>query len=827
MEEIKYQRHFITKFQGTLFIGLLFGMLLSFNVWAQKPVIKVDLNFNGRNELEVHEPGYIAWPFKTGSDSRTFEGIKVTIKGDYTSNWYKAGVQAPFWARLVNDGLVANNSVELIISGLPQGNHSLLTLHNTFDKLENNTFAPINIYVDGKLLVNNLIQSNRAEHTIKAQTAYLNLKAETGKPIVVRFEVDPTSAASLKRLVLNGFEINTPNVKKQARMPMPIDGDEHVDAGNNIMLKWSPAPNVVSHDIYLGKAKNAVANASHSSSEYKGNLKDTSYQVENLYSRNTYYWRIDEIDANGAITKGNVWYFRPAQLAFPGAEGYGRFALGGRGGKVVHVTNLNDSGPGSLREAVGNDIGPRTIVFDVSGIIKLESRMVINQPYVTVAGQTAPGKGITITSAPLGLTGNDGIVRFIRVRVGAGRTFDGMGLTGANHSIIDHCSISWTIDEGFSSRGAHNISLQRTLISEALNVANHGKYEKGKMHGYGATIGGDVGSFHHNLLAHNYGRNWSLGGGVDGNGFYLGRMDLRNNVVYNWGQRTTDGGARQVNFVNNYYKPGAATTFFYALKAQHEAYGGGKQQFYFSGNVMPGHFNENNQEKGRTIQGKVDYETYVNAPFFPSYVTTHTAEEAYKNVLSDVGSNQPIFDNHDIRIVKETLDSTYTYKGSKSGLPGMPDTHTDVGGWEEYPEVKREANWDTDKDGLPDWWEKIHKLNINSKKGDFSDANADPDQDGFTHLDVYLDWMANPHYFVANGETLKIDLKQLFRGYTKNPVYTVKNVGNGKVDLTENGIIAQFTSNQIGLASAEFIVTDKDGSSMIRKVGFYIANLDK
>jgi hypothetical protein len=811
--------------QRVLFAGLLCGLLPSSEVLAQNPVVRVDLNFNGRNEGEVHEPGYFPWAVGAGkSESRTFEGIKVELKGTFTSDWYKAGVQAPSYAKWVNDGLVSDGPVELVISGLPDGNHSLLTVHNTFEKLENNTSAPLDIYVDGKLVTDNLVPSNRAEHTIRSQMAYLSLNAKSGKAVVVRFEVDPRSNASIKRVVLNGFEINTADIKKQARMPVPIDGDEHVDLGKTMQLKWSPAPNIVSHEVYFGANKKAVAAADHSSPEYKGNHSGTSFQVENLYSMNTYYWRVDEKGADGKLVKGNVWYFRPAQLAFPGAEGYGRFARGGRGGKVVHVTNLNDSGPGSLREAVSNDIGPRTIVFDVSGIIKLKDRMVINQPYVTLAGQTAPGKGITIAGAPLGLTGNDGVVRFVRVRVGAGRTFDGMGLTGANHSIIDHSSISWTIDEAFSSRGAHNISLQRTLISEALNIADHGKYEKGKMHGYGATIGGDIGSFHHNLLAHNYGRNWSLGGGVDGNGYYTGRLDIRNNVVYNWGQRTTDGGANEVNFVNNYYKPGAATSVFHALKAQHETYGGGKQQYYFAGNVMPGYFDESSQEKGRAIQGKVAYETYINTPFFPSHVTTHSAKEAYKNVLSDVGSNQPVFDDHDIRIVEETLAGTYKYKGSKSGLPGMLDTHQDAGGLENYPVQQREAGWDTDRDGLPDWWEKAHSLNPNSRSGDFSDSNADSDKDGFTNLDLYLDWMANPHYFLTTGEALDINLKQLFRGFTASPSYRVLNVENGKADLNGEGTIAQFSSGKPGLAHMTVSVSDNDGSSMNRKVGVYIAD---
>ena len=154
---------------------------------------------------------------------------------------------------------------------------------------------------------------------------------------------------------------------------------------------------------------------------------------------------------------------------------------------------------------------------------------------------------------------HDVIVRYIRVRPGniAGLTLDGMGMASTDHSIIDHCSISWTQDESFSSRAAKNITLQRTLISEALNVAGHKNYEKGKQHGYAASIGGDIGSFHHNLLAHCAGRNWSLAGGLDKAGRHTGRLDIRNNVVYNWGHRTTDGGVMQLNFVNNYYKPGA------------------------------------------------------------------------------------------------------------------------------------------------------------------------------------------------------------------------------------------------------------------------------
>ena len=516
--------------------------------------------------------------------------------------------------------------------------------------------------------------------------------------------------------------------------------------------------------------------------------------------------------------------FRPAQLAFPGAEGYGRFAVGGRGGKVIEVTNLNDSGPGSLRDAVDQSMGARTIVFNVSGNIKLASRLVVNQPYITIAGQTAPGEGITISRAPIGLTGNDGVIRFLKVRIGGGTTYDGMGLTGANHSIIDHCSISWTIDESFSSRGSHNITLQRTLISEALNVAGHDKYPVGKMHGFAATIGGDVGSFHHNLLAHNYGRNWSIGGGLNGDGYYTGRLDIRNNVVYNWGQRTTDGGANEVNFVNNYYKPGASTKYLFALNAQHEGVGKGKQQYYFVGNIMKGHFDEKNQDKGRTAtithNEKVNYETFVDKPFFQSYVNTQSAEAAYKDVLSDVGANQPFFDKHDVRIVDETLKGTFTFKGSKSGLGGMIDNEADAGGWPNFANEKRSSDWDTDHDGLPNWWEEAYGLNAKSSKDDFSEANSDADKDGFTQLDDYLDWMAKPHFFINSGGKVTLSAVDYFKGYEKKPVYTFSDVKNGKVVLKGKEI--QFTASEKGFASFTITVKDSDGDSMSRTINFFV-----
>src|SRR5262245_54412031 len=267
--------------------------------------------------------------------------------------------------------------------------------------------------------------------------------------------------------------------------------------------------------------------------------------------------RADELKSNPA---GSI-----RMLAFPTAEGYGRFAAGGRGGRVIEVTNLNDSGPGSLRAAVEAS-GPRTVVFNVSGLITLESRLIIRSTNsdLTIAGQTSPGKGICVRKYNVGMLGaHDVVVRYLRVRPGniSGTTLDGMGMASSDNCIIDHCSISWTIDEAFSSRGAKNITLQRTLISESLNPTGHG---------FAGSIGGDVGSFHHSLLANNAGRNWSLAGAVDTMNRHAGRLDVRNMVVYNWGHRTTDGGAREVNFVNNYYKPGPASDIKVYLRPQFE-----------------------------------------------------------------------------------------------------------------------------------------------------------------------------------------------------------------------------------------------------------------
>ena len=831
-------------FQKKRFVIML-AIAIPLSMYALQP-IKVDLNMAERSAKETNEPGYTPWIIQNGkTDQLRLDEVNLilTSTGDglLKSAWYKAGIGA---AQLVGDGVLVgdipagseNVCIELRIQGLPQGRHTLQTYHNQVDIPTDNTFAPMDIYFNGKLLKASLAPTVRAERNALAAKFYTDFTIIGNEDAVFEFKMVAHSGASNPSVVLSAFEIGTSNADMQAIWPVPAHCDEHVDADTGAFtLQWTAASGAVSHDVYFGTHLQKLETAGKSSPEYRGNQTATSCEVNGLYSMDAYYWRVDEIDANGTITKGNVWYFRPRQLAFRGAEGYGRFARGGRGGIVVKVTNLNNSGPGSLRDAIENPAYegiPRTILFDVSGRIALTGRLGVNKPYITLAGQTAPGKGICISGQSFGIGGvNDIVFRYLRLRVGSESTTDGMGQSGANHSIIDHCSISWSKDEATSSRNARNHTFQRCLISEPLNRAGHRNYPRGKSHGYAGSIGGDIGSYHHNLLVHCEGRNWSLAGGLDGGGYYQGKLDIFNNVIYNWGSRTTDGGAQQVNFVNNYYKPGVETTQLYALNAQWDGFPG-KQQYYCNGNIVEGVYEDLSNPLNACRSDAGNPEPWVDQPFFPSYATIHTAKEAYKHVLSDVGATLPMLDNHDKRVIRETLEKTWTYRGSydaPNGSRGIIDHPDDVGGWEDYGAEVRPSDYDSDNDGLPDWWEiEVSKTNPNSPLGDFSDTNADPDRDGFTLLDDFLDWMALPHYFIdTNGnDTYTIDLKNLAAGFTATPVFKIDETTNCSVSLEKNGhtAILKYAKGVSTLGYFTFTVVDSEGACLSRRINLRFHN---
>jgi hypothetical protein len=428
--------------------------------------------------------------------------------------------------------------------------------------------------------------------------------------------------------------------------------------------------------------------------------------------------------------------------AFPGAEGFGRYTTGGRGGKVIYVTNLNDSGTGSLRWAV-NQSGARTIVFKVSGTIELQSQLEIKNGNLTIAGQTAPGDGITIKNRSTVIKTDNVIIRFIRFRLGndlVGTTGDGEdAFWGRNQKniIIDHCSMSWSIDEAASFYGNENFTMQWCIISESLRNAGHSK----GAHGYGGIWGGQGATFHHNLLANHDSRNPRFCGSR-----YTGRADLekvdhRNNVVYNWGGNNAyaaEGGS--YNIVNNYYKPGPASKNRNRIIQPSADDGTNTQEagvwgtFYVNGNysaestsvtkdnwqgVTPNPTSKNKSE----IKADTEYE------FAP--VTTHTAEMAFDKVMQLAGASYAR-DAVDERIVKHTIAGTYTAEGSAGSANGLIDTQNDVGG---YPTlVSTDAPLDTDADGMPDAWETANGLNPN----DASDGVKYTLNASYTNLEVYL-----------------------------------------------------------------------------------------
>ncbi|MCK9301484.1 MAG: T9SS C-terminal target domain-containing protein, partial [Bacteroidales bacterium] len=376
---------------------LLLGGVFCLNIFAGEPVIRVDLNISGRSESEVNEPDYTPWVVATQSkDSLSLSGVEFVLTAIHPegsllkTGWSKLHIQAPYLARLANDGVTNSFSgggdLELRIRGLAIGEHSLQSYHNTWSNPDNNVFCPFNVYLNGKLVHENILRSNRVEVNAHATTLYTKFEVEyEGQEVVFLFESDKDFSSDEKKVsdttalkeveisvTINGFELNTPQTAKQATEPYPLDKDMHTDTDSGFLdLMWKPAENSEKSILFYSTDSSAVAAADSSCKLAELSSQDSTYRVENLYSMNVYYWKVNQEDEAGNLTQGQVWSFRPRQLAFRGAEGYGRHAIGGRGGKVVYVTNLNDDGPGSFREAVTNDIGPRTILFNVSGIIQL------------------------------------------------------------------------------------------------------------------------------------------------------------------------------------------------------------------------------------------------------------------------------------------------------------------------------------------------------------------------------------------------------------------------------------------------------------------------
>ncbi|WP_134088747.1 polysaccharide lyase family 1 protein [Olivibacter sp. XZL3] len=464
------------------------------------------------------------------------------------------------------------------------------------------------------------------------------------------------------------------------------------------------------------------------------------------------------------------WASKPEDLpqakipAFPGAEGGGAFSFGGRGGKVYVVTSLADSGPGTFREACEQG-GARIVVFNVAGIIHLKSPVSIRAPYITIAGQTAPGDGVCIAGESVWIDTHDVVIRYMRFRRGSTdvtRRDDALGGNGIGNIIIDHVSASWGLDENMSmyrhvyNRGDStkqeklptvNVTIQNSIFSEALDRYNHA---------FGSTIGGLNSTFMRNLWASNISRNPSIG--------MYGDFGFVNNVVFNWWNRSADGGDHRsfFNFINNYYKPGPITPTdqpigHRILKPEGNRDRGHENEYgkaYVAGNIVEGNarVTADNWAGGVQIENKPDAEPYtaairVDKPFPMAKLTLMPAQEAYDHVLKNVGATLPKRDAVDERIVKQVATGKIFYNEQsqvdisspyiKRRLPadsykkGIIADPEQVGG---YPNYDGKPYPDADQDGMPDAWETAHGLNPK----DPSDATLDRDGDGYANIEEFI-----------------------------------------------------------------------------------------
>lgn len=482
----------------------------------------------------------------------------------------------------------------------------------------------------------------------------------------------------------------------------------------------------------------------------------------------------------------NQWAQRADDLpqadipAFPGAEGGGMYTCGGRGGKVFVVTSLADSGSGTLREACEAG-GARIVVFNVAGLIKLERPININAPFITIAGQTAPGNGVCIAGETFALNTHDIIIRHMRFRRGdtwVGRRDDAIGGSPVGNIIVDHVSATWGLDENMTlyrhiftdgpnnpkaprkKMSTVNLTIQNSMFAEGLDTYNHA---------FGSTIGGQNCMFARNLWTNNTGRNPSVG--------MNGTFNFVNNIVNNWYHRTVDGGdySTRYNLINNYYKPGPVTPkdqpvghrlvkpeSRYVLDGT-KIYG----KVWVDGNIMEGYpeITEDNF-KGIQIESMDDAGEFLpqirsTKSFKMPYVTVLDAKEAHDYVLDNAGATLPVRDEVDTRLVKQVREnkvdlSKYTViedlfqfehrrLGPDSYKKGIITDIRQVGG---YPDYKGKPRKDSDMDGMPDKWEK--KYGLDPK--DASDANGDLSGDGYTNIEKYINGI---------DPTQKVDWKDL------------------------------------------------------------------
>jgi hypothetical protein len=517
---------------------------------------------------------------------------------------------------------------------------------------------------------------------------------------------------------------------------------------------------------------------------------DSLLNAERIHSDEAWAKALPIIEKEAREGKPYIpWAARPYDLpqaktvAFPGAEGGGAYSFGGRGGKVIVVTSLEDRGPGTFREACETG-GARIVVFNVAGIIRLKTPVIIRAPYITIEGQSAPGDGVCIAGESVWLNTHDVVVRFMRFRRGetnVGRRDDAIGGNPVGNIMIDHVSATWGLDENMSmyrhmyndstgtqeqKLGTVNITIQNSIFAESLDTYNHS---------FGSTLGGENCTFMRNMWANNTGRNPSVG--------WNGTFNFVNNVVFNWMHRSSDGGDYRAmyNFINNYFKPGPVTTKTGPVghrflkpesgrsKLKQKVYG----RAYVNGNIMEGYpeISKNNWAGGVQVEEEKDAGEYtdfikVNEPLPMPKITMVSATEAYDYVVKNAGALLPKRDAVDTRIAEQVRTGKITYK---EGVPlpatqfehrklpidsykmGIITDPAQVGG---YPEYKGTPYKDSDNDGMPDDYEIKHGLNPKNA----ADASQYKTKGGYSNIEVYLNSlvpMANVQPVVNKTATTK------------------------------------------------------------------------
>ena len=596
---------------------------------------------------------------------------------------------------------------------------------------------------------------------------------------------------------------DTPDNGLHPEAPSGLKVMEQKTTETSLTFQWNPVENAEIYAYTLKQAGSMVQEGSVKTRnvELKGLSKATTYTFTVYSVAGDYKSEGSSIDAVTAGTPdadkpelppvsedmyalfGIPEYEEDGQArAFPGAEGGGMYATGGRGGSVYRVTNLNDSGEGSLRYGIESAGRPLTIVFDVAGVIPLSKQINITKGDLTIAGQTAPGDGICLKNYTFRISASNVIVRFIRCRMGDETATEDDAMQVMNHKddsysniIIDHCSISWSTDECASFYGMKDFTFQWNIVSESLRVSVH---EKGT-HGYGGIWGGNNATYHHNLLAHHDSRNPRID--HDYVSTQKGPVSIFNNVVYNWSGNTCYGGEssdkngsdhRKYNFFNNYYKPGPATPsnhiWFLQPTTSCSNCGGViiPGHFYMDGNIMHG---QNALSADNWLAGtKSPVSVYINAsdagkikaetPYTTGTMQNiHSGEGCFEPVLAYAGASFAR-DAIDARIAKETKDKTATYKGSKSGVQGLIDTQTDVmeADWDKsklWPvysatEEELDAHRDSDGDGMPNWFER--QFGLNEMQNDASAIHLDKNG-RYTNLEMYLHYIVKD--IVAGGNS--------------------------------------------------------------------------